>query len=563
MVNNSKYSSDLLVDALKGMGIEYVSANIGSTFRALWESLVNYGDVELVPVPHEEIAVGIAHGYAKASGKPMVVLLHDVVGLLHGSMAIYNAFFDHVPILLIGAEGPMDYERRRAWIDYLHTATIPNEVVRGYVKWDDFPASLESALRSLIQGYRLSLTPPQGPVYVCLDAGYLERDATNVEMPKVKPPMNVGIDDDKLREVRDELRRAERPVIVAGNTGRRQGGVADLVRLAERIGAGVIDAGEYFSFPNSHPLDATGVEQVLREADLVLALDVSNLHNVLSRTDKLERKSQVLTKAKVVRIGVPSLSSWVNEESIALEDVYIVGEGSAAVRRLLSLTEDVRPKEEWAHRVAKLRDEERRRWREELERRFNDVPVSVPRLAQEAWEVLKNEDWVIANGDLGGWLRKTWVLERERCYLGKVRAGGLGYGLPISIGAALALRDKLVLDFQPDGDLLFTPSALWTARNRSVKLLIIMMNNRAYFNDADHNYLIAKQRGRDPERAFRVGGSISDPVVDFSTMAKSMGVHGVGPVESPGQLRSSIEEALEYVKKHNSPALVDVVTSYR
>jgi benzoylformate decarboxylase/acetolactate synthase-1/2/3 large subunit len=167
------YGSDLVVDLLRAVGITHVALNPGATFRGLHDSLVNHGkgDPELILTLHEEIAVALAHGYAKARGAPMAAAVHDIVGLQHASMAIFNAFCDRAPILVLGATGPMDAARRRPWIDWIHTALVQGTQVRDYVKLDDQPASVAAIPEALLRCWRLARTEPQGPVYLCLDAG--------------------------------------------------------------------------------------------------------------------------------------------------------------------------------------------------------------------------------------------------------------------------------------------------------------------------------------------------------------------------------------------------------
>ncbi len=136
-----KYVSDLIVDLLQRFGVPYVSLNPGSSFRGLHDSLVNYGGnrPEIVECPHEKIAVGIAHGYARVTGRPMATVLHNVVGLLHGSMGVYQAFLDRVPMLVLGATGPADVALRRPRIDWDHTALLQGTAVRDLVKWTTSP----------------------------------------------------------------------------------------------------------------------------------------------------------------------------------------------------------------------------------------------------------------------------------------------------------------------------------------------------------------------------------------------------------------------------------------
>jgi len=125
----ARYGSDLVVDLLKSLGIEYVALNPGSSFRGIHDSLVNYEsgrqpNPEMVLCCHEEIAVAVAHGYAKATGKIMPAIVHNVVGLLHAPLAIYYAYIDRAPVFVIGATGPVDESVRRPFIDWIHTAAV-------------------------------------------------------------------------------------------------------------------------------------------------------------------------------------------------------------------------------------------------------------------------------------------------------------------------------------------------------------------------------------------------------------------------------------------------------
>ena len=159
------YGSDLVVDLLRAVGIEYVALNPGATYRGLHDSLVNYGGnraPELVLTTHEEIAVAMAHGYAKARGAPMAAVVHDIVGLQHASMAIFNAFCDRAPVLVLGATGPMDATRRRPWIDWIHTALVQGTQVRDYVKLDDQPASVAALPEAFLRAWRVARTQPMG-----------------------------------------------------------------------------------------------------------------------------------------------------------------------------------------------------------------------------------------------------------------------------------------------------------------------------------------------------------------------------------------------------------------
>ncbi len=164
-----EYGSDLIVDLLKAFRIEYAALNPGASFRGLHDSLVNYGGnrmPEIILCCHEEIAVTMAFGYARVTGKPMAAIVHYIVGLQHATMAIYNAWSSRVPILVLGGTGPMDTTKRRSGTDWVHTALVQGQQVRDYVKWDDQPASVESVPEALIRAHRLATTEPQGAVWM-------------------------------------------------------------------------------------------------------------------------------------------------------------------------------------------------------------------------------------------------------------------------------------------------------------------------------------------------------------------------------------------------------------
>src|SRR5258708_843032 len=180
------FGSDAIADLLRALDIPYIALTPGASFRGLHDSLVNHlGNTrpELLLCVHEEHAVALAHGYARVTGKPLAVALHANVGLMHATMAIFNAWCDRIPILLLGGVGPMDAVKRRPWVDWIHTTRDLGALVRGYVKWDDQPGSVAAALESIVRAHRISTTLPQGPVYISLDAA-LQEEALATPVPQ-------------------------------------------------------------------------------------------------------------------------------------------------------------------------------------------------------------------------------------------------------------------------------------------------------------------------------------------------------------------------------------------
>src|SRR5579871_5311206 len=165
--------SDFMVDVIKTLDIRYVPANPASSYRALHESLIDYGRntmPEYLTCMHEESGVGIAHGYYKIAGKPLMTLCHGTVGLQHATMAVYNAFCDRVPVIMINGND-LDAATRPPGVPTIHSAQDINAIVRDFTKWDDMPVSAQAFALSFVRAYQIATTPPCAPVAISLDDG--------------------------------------------------------------------------------------------------------------------------------------------------------------------------------------------------------------------------------------------------------------------------------------------------------------------------------------------------------------------------------------------------------
>jgi acetolactate synthase-1/2/3 large subunit len=570
-----------MADAINAMGYRYVALNPGASFRGLHDSLVNYSGnrPELIQCLHENIAVGIAHGYAKASGEPMAVVLHNVVGLLHGVMAIYYAYIDRVPMMILGGAGPMALEKRRANIDWIHSANVQGNAVRDFTKWDDQPASISSIAPTIARGHRVSLLQPQGPVYIALDGGLQEQKLTEqVDYPNFERfavPSSVGADESALAKLAGMLMDAERPVLIPGYTGRSPEAFGQLVELAELAGAGVIDAHHRLNFPNQHPLNVAGTP-ALSEADLVVFLDVKDMERPTKTTDYTTRKitSHLASDAKVADLGFNdmAISSWTHDfASLEEVDLQVTADTAVALPRLLAMcqeraTADAPQKkatrEAQKARLSTMHDEAKARWRGQAEKVWDDSPVSTARLAAEVWDAVREHDWVLAPGTASEWAYRLWDFDLPYRHVGKTL--GTGTQIAIAIGTALAHRDegRLVIDLQPDGDLLYDPQALWTAAYHEIPLLVVMFNNRAYYNDWLHQERMAKVRDTPIENAY-LGMELDNPAPDFAGIARSFGWYAEGPIVDPDAVGAAVRRAVDIVRNQRKPALVDVVCQYQ
>ena len=580
-----QYGSDVVVDLMKAFDIEYAAFNPGATFRGIHDSIVNYGGnykPEVIFCNHEEISVAVAHGYAKATGKPMIAIVHNMVGLQHASMAIFNAYIDRVPIMVLGGTGPMNTKRRRPRIDWIHTALVQGNQVRDYVKWDDQPYSLADVPDSFIRGYRIATTEPMAPIYINYDADIQEDSITSpVELPDMSrfaPPAPVQANPEALRRAAQLLINAQTPLIIADTLGRNPKTVPALVELAEAFGAPVVDKGARFNFPTTHPLDATdGARDLLKKADVILALDVADLFGSLTTVSKQTRNCEYVTSPAVKLISISMhdmlVHSWAGDyQALQALDVPICADTAVAVPELTRLCRelignDANKKSAIEARRKELGDKHesrRAKWRADAQAKASQKEISTAWLALELGETIKKEDWVLVNGTSNGWARRLWDFSKPNQYLGASGGAGVGYGSGAAIGAALALKGtgKLAVDIQSDGDLLMTSSSLWTAAKHRIPLLIVMHNNQSFYNSEEHGIEVAKFRNRPVENA-GIGTHVDDPAVDYAKLAQSFGVNAEGVVRNPADLRPALERGLKFVKEKNLPYLVDVIAEPR
>jgi acetolactate synthase-1/2/3 large subunit len=576
-----RYGSDLVVDLLQRYEIPYVALNPGSSYRGLHDSLVNHGENNppMILCPHEEIAVLMAHGYAKATGRPMAAIVHDTVGLLHCAMAVYYAYLDRVPLLLLGATGPMDPTRRRPGIDWIHTTVLQSQPIRDYVKWDRQPVGAQEVADSFARAHRVAMQEPQGPVYLVYDTAFQEDELqTEVRLPdpgRITPGTLAYPDPAAIERLAGLLAGAEMPVIIAGYAGRNPATFHALVELAETCGAAVIDRNDRLNFPSRHPLNITfDSAELLSQADLVLAVDVKDLYGPLVELDRTTRETHCVTPpgCTLAEIGYRDLniSKWSDEfQQLVPVDVQILADSSVAVpllteqvRRLLAGDSTARARIEMrSERIGAIHRSAQERWQEEARMDWDIAPTTTGRLASELWDVIQHEDWVLTASTLQDWTLKLWDFDKPHRHPGK--ALGTSTQIGIALGVALAYKGtgKLVVDIQPDGDLMFDAGALWVAANQQLPMLVVMYNNRAYFNDWEHQIRIARQRGTPVENAW-LGQSITDPSPDFAALARSFGWYAEGPVEDPNQVAPALQRALQAVKR-GQPALVDTVTQAR
>lgn len=567
----TRYGSDVVVDVLVALGIDEVAFNPGASFRGLHDSLVHRrasGGPRLTMTLHEEIAVAAAHGYAKASGRPMAVALHDVVGLQHACMALFNAWCDRVPILALGATGPVAADRRRPWIDWIHTANVQGSHVREFVKWDDQPMSVPAAVEALQRAYLLATAPPTAPTYVCLPVEIQEDPyGDETAIPPVTVPGRAAPDPAAVEDVARLIRAARHPVIIADRAADRPGAVQALSELAAVIGAPILDRGSRMNVATVDAHDLTGDEAAQTAVcDLLLAFEVADLDGVLALGGSRQSRPHIVD----VSLGMNLVGSWAADYQRLVPVTHAIPADAALVARALAdacestrggaFERDVRHRNELIRaRHVQLRTE----WRTAAESAAARTPIATEWLALEVDNALAGRDVVLSNGTLNGWARRLWDWSTPGAHLGGNGGGGIGYGIGATVGAAIAHRGtgRTVVNLQPDGDLLYAPSGLWTIANQALPVLTVVWNNGGYRNSEEHAERVARHRGRELADA-GLGNRIDEPAVDFVSLARAYGMWAAGPIVDPAELSRALQRAVAEVER-GTPALVEVRAAAR
>jgi acetolactate synthase-1/2/3 large subunit len=574
--SDQRWQSDIIVDLIKQYGFPYVALNPGASFRGLHDSMVNYGENQppMLLCNHEKIAVQIAHGYAKATGKPMMAIVHDVVGLLHAPMGIYYAYIDRCPVFVVGATGPMNEKYRRPYIDWTHTAFAQGDVVRNFTKWDYQPGSIHGVPDSFARAYSIMMSEPQGPIYMCYDSALQESPLTeDVSIPPdfaVKVPSRIAPEAAAVEQAADMLVAADNPLLLTEYAARMPIGFNPTVELAETIGAAVFDTNKRLGFPNRHPLSVSFHPDAFKGVDLVAALDVVDWTRGSHKLNSQTREITVVTapECKWIDIGFADIeiSKWAMDYNkhhnwhlrVLGDTVLTIPALTAACRARIDGNKKLASRiEERKKEIEEKHARQWQKWQDQVKEQWDQRPMTESRLAHEVWQVIKDEDWVLTANTLKEWVHKVWDFDKPYRHVG--RELGTGTQIGMSIGVALAHKGtgRLVVDLQPDGDLMFDLGALWMPIKYEIPMLVIMYNNRAYYNDWAHQIHMAHLRGTDPARAY-IGMDLEAPSPDFSHIAKGMGWYAEGPIEDPKAVGPAIRRAIEQVKA-GKPALVDTI----
>ncbi len=548
---NTLYGSDAIAEAIRALDIPYIALNPGASYRGLHDSLVNHlGNraPQMLLCLHEEHAVAIAQGWAKVRGTPMLAAVHSNVGLFHATMAIFNAWCDRMPVVVLGATGPLDAARRRPWIEWIHTAADQGAIVRPYVKWDAQPTSAAAAQEALLRATWLARTAPMGPVYVNLDAG-LQEEPIPAALPPVDPArmmprVEAGVPEKAVAEALAMLQAAERPVIMAGRASRREDAWAARLAIAEALGARVVtDLKIGAAFPTDHPLHAGSpsvfvagaAAEAVGQADVILSLDWVDLAGTLKTSG---------AKGRVIQVSLDHAihNGWsMDHQGLPPVDLFLPADPDLVV---LAMAASLPAPGEAAGPAPCPAPEA-------------SGPIITSKMAVALRQAVGERDFSLLHLPLS-WDGASWPFRHPLHFLGSDGGGGIGGGPGISVGAALALRGtgRLPVSVCGDGDFLMGATALWTAAHYRIPLLLVVANNQSFFNDEVHQEKMARVRGRPVENKW-IGMRMSDPEIDLAGLARAQGAAAWGPIHDMAALPGVFAAAIAAVEG-GAVAVVDV-----
>ena len=543
---------------LRALDIEFIALTPGASFRGLHDSLVNHLGNErptLLLTVHEEHAVAIAHGYARVTGRAMAVALHANVGLMHATMAIFNAWCDRVPMLLLGGVGPMDAVQRRPWVDWIHTARDLGALVRGYTKWDDQPGSVAAAIEAMLRAHRIALTAPCGPVYVNLDASIQEQVADEtLSLPPLERFATASPAEPAAGDVvraAEALVNAKRPLILIGRVSTHVDHWQRRVVLAERLSARVLtDLKTGATFPTAHALhphppglfvsgEATAL---IRDADVILSLDWIDLAGALKLACGGRWPSATIIQCSLDQY---SHNGWsMDYQALPPADISMLADPDALVRTLVERI-PARPSASTpigstlgALDVPSLSDKPA----------ASTTGLSIENLARVTVDILAPHHPSYIRLPLG-WPGDCCRFAHPLDYVGFDGGGGIGSGPGMAVGAALALREteRLPVAIVGDGDFLMGLTAIWTAVHYRVPLLLIVANNHSFFNDELHQERVARARNRPIENRW-IGMRMTEPPLNLARLAEGQGAIGLGPVTGIDTYANTLALGIERVQ---------------
>ena len=540
-----------LLELLKQEGVRIMFGNPGTTELPLMDALAVEQELRYILALQEAPAMGMADGYAQASGQCAVVNLHAAPGLGNAMGMLYDAQKAGSPILVTAGQ----HEQRFNFTEPLLMADLPT-IARPFVKWSDEVRRLEDLPRAIHRAVKTALAPPMGPVFLSLPGDILT-DSADIDLgAPSRVATGIRGDASAIGQAAAIIARAKSPVIVAGDAVPQGNALQELVAFAEAVGAPVYDEGmaSRAMFPSSHPLYRgalvrlpEAIRGMLNQHDLLVSIgadlftlslpgDVESMPEdypvIHLDTDPWELAKNYPEKVSILgepKVTLPELTAAVRQarsdaetEGAGKRLAHVRAEGIASLHKL--------------HTLADAMSERH--------------PIHPLPLMQTIGRLLPDDAVVIDETvSSGTGLRRFLKSDDAQSFYG-LRGGGIGWGLPAAIGVKLALPDRPVVALIGDGSAMYTIQGLWTAARENLRMVFVIINN--------YSYRILKQRtnamkGLAAQTDNYVAMDLDKPRIDFVSVAR-----GLGLTAHKATTLSDLGDLLEAALAFDGPTLIDV-----
>jgi len=543
-----------LLEQLIADNVGHIFGNPGTTEQGFMDILQDYPSVQFMLALHEGVAVSMADAYARVTRRPAFVELHIAPGLGNALGMLHNARIGKTPLVVYAGQSPSS-----VLLQEPHLSGPLVEMARPIVKWAAQVEHAHDVPRALRRAFKIAAEPPQGPVFLALPMDVLDGEAEMDIAPTTYTNWHVRPDAAGLAELADTLAGAKRPMLMVGDSVALSDAQAEVTRVAELLGAPMFECyASEFNVPSCHPLYMGSVDfvspkrvrAVLADCDVLFVVGAPVFQLIFPdpeqptlppHTRLLQLDCYTHELGKNVR---PELALLGDPKAGLAELADLLGE------RLVGAAAEAASERRQAAEAAVAQDRER--YWSSAQQHWQSVPISGPRLMHELKQALPPQALVFSEGITNSKHVEMAIAPERPGQLVKVRGGGIGPGLPGTLGAALACPDQNVVGICSDGAAMYSISALWTAAHHRIPVTYVMLSNRAYrilkLNMLE--YLGPAAKGRE-----FVAMDLHEPELRFDRMAEAMGVPA-RRVEQPDELAPALAEAVGHP---GGPFLVDVV----
>jgi benzoylformate decarboxylase len=539
------------LEVLRQEGVEYIFGNPGTTELPLMDALVDRPDFKYILALQEGVAVGMADGYAQASGTVGVLNLHVSPGLGNALGVLYDSWRMKTPLLVTAGQQDQRYQLSEP---VLWSELIP--LMRMYAKWTWEPRSIKDLVTATRRALKVAMTPPTGMVFLSLPMDVLYGEGETELWTTPSTPTRLRADRSALQEAATVLLQAKHPIIVVGDDVGASDALGEAAAVAELLGARVFT--DTFpgrtDFPSDHPLyqgilvrSQPAVRAVLEQADLMFALGAevfpfslpsevepvpANLTIVHMHSDPWEVGKNYPAKVGIIgdlKASLPELAQILRE------------------RQTPGQRDEARQRADRAVQAKRAAAESLKSLAAEVADR---LPMPAAVLMQTIADSVPAETIIVDESITSGATLRDFLIRKSADSFYGMRGGGLGWGLPAAIGVKLARPDRPVLGLIGDGSALYVNQAFWTAAHYRIPVIWLICNNA--------QYMILKRRlhaygGAAAKADTYIGLDMTEPEIDFLALARAMGVYGVR-ADTPAAVAKALLEALS----RDGPTLIDV-----